>query len=184
MQDWTLARLQKEFLDLKKQYERETIQTNIKYEKEKNEIKAKLEKYQDEISKLNEAVVPIGFIYTQLPNQAEPTSIWPKLKWQFVTSQYANMFFRVIGDKTAQFGQNQDEAVPKLSKVNITEAKGWAINVNLQSIITPGEWSKLLYTGDNFPDGRANYYQHINFYVSNDEVRPKNTAIKIWKRIQ
>ena len=27
-------------------------------------------------------------------------------------------------------------------------------------------------------------YQQISFYVSGDEVRPLNMAVKIWKRIQ
>ena len=37
-------------------------------------------------------------------------------------------------------------------------------------------------TGTNGNTGP--YWYHMNFYISNEEVRPKNTAIKIWKRIQ
>ena len=189
MQDWTLARLLKEFLDLKKRYEKETIQTKTEYEKDKNETNIRYEKelqeiktkFQNEVNNLKEAVVPIGFIYTQLPNQTEPTSIWPKLKWQEVTSHYADTFFRAQGTKTAPFGQVQDENAPRLSKVNITRTiPWWSGNSNTQDIVTPGEWSKLLYTGSI--DGAR--HQHINFYVSNEEVKPKNTAVKIWKRIQ
>ena len=123
MQVLTLVRLQKEFLDFKKQYQIETIQTKTKFE--------------NEISKLKQAVVPIGFIYTQLPNQAEPTLIWPKLKWQFVTSQYADTFFRAQGNKTAPFCQVQSQGAPRLSKVNITRTDNWATtNEHLQDIIT------------------------------------------------
>ena len=38
-----------------------------------------------------------------------------------------------------------------------------------------------IYIGTNYNNS---YFQHIHFYVSDDEVRPKNTAVKIWKRIQ
>ena len=196
MQDWTLARLLKEFLDSKKQYEKEIFQlkntinnlqnNSAKFQNENNELKEKFKNlnltFENKFSKLNEAMVPIGFIYTQLPNQAEPTLIWPKLKWQEVTSQYADTFFRAQGTETSPFGQVQSEGAPRLSKVNITQSKWTGNNENIQDIITPGMWSKLLLTGRT----RCvdDVCQHINFYVSNEEVRPKNTAIKIWKRIQ
>ena len=52
-----------------------------------------------------------------------------------------------------------------------------------QDIMTPGVWCKLLYTGKSCSDN-CDWRQHIHFYVSNDQVKPKNTATKIWKRIQ
>ena len=38
--------------------------------------------------------IPIGLIYTQLPNQSEPQILWPLLKWTDITEQYAGLFFR------------------------------------------------------------------------------------------
>ena len=71
-----------------------------------------------------------------------------------------------------------------LSKVNITNADNWYSHIyHYQDIITPGVWSQLLYTGKYCSD-KCDSYQHINFYVSDEEVRPKNMAVKIWKRIQ
>ena len=77
----------------------------------------------------------------------------------------------------------QDQSAPRLSKVNITESTYKRGQDHYQDIISPGIWSTLLYTGKG-KSSIPNAYQYINFYVSNDEVRSKNTAVKIWKRIQ
>ena len=95
------------------------------------------------------------------------------------------MFFRVNGGMTEAFGQNQEESAPRLSKVNITSATSYLGTYNRQDIIAPGKWSQFLYTGLYGVTGANQFhFQHINFYVSDEEVRPKDTAIKIWKRIQ
>ena len=182
MQDWTMARLLKEFLDSKKQYEKEIFQLKNTI----NNLQNNSAKFENELNEVRQSSsIPVGFIYVQLPNQSEPTSIWSKLKWQEVTSQYANMFFRVNGNMTEAFGQNQEESAPRLSKVNITSAASYLGTYNKQDIIASGKWSQLLYTGLYGVTGANQFhFQHINSYVSNDEVRPKNTAIKIWKRIQ
>lgn len=63
------------------------------------------------MNKLESNPIPIGFIYVQLPHQSEPNEIWSNVKWQEVTSQYANLFFRVEGDKTKKFnGGTQEES--------------------------------------------------------------------------
>ena len=132
--------------------------------------------------------VPIGFIYVQLPNQPTPSTIWSNVKWEEVTSQYSNLFFRAQGDKTEEFGKVQLEAAPRLDKVNITiinwenDSKWLQYHSNLQDVISPGKWSKLLYTG--LHSWKESLHQYINFLVSDEEIRPKNMAIKIWKRTQ
>ena len=54
--------------------------------------------------------------------------------------------------------------------------------IDKQDIITPGVWKKLLYSEMSYDS--TTYHEHINFYVSDEEVRLKNIAVKIWKRIQ
>ena len=177
MQRWTLARFQRQFLDSKKQCENQMSEL-------KNIIEKNHEKFENEINKLKNAnSIPIDFIYVQLPFQAEPTSIWPKLSWIEISDNYENLFFRVKGHKTAPYGHVQEESTSRLSKVNITYVQKYIPHHNnMQDNITAGIWSQLLYTGAY--TATKNQFQYIHFYVSDDEVRPKNTAIKIWKRIQ
>lgn len=168
MQDWTFALLLEEIFDLKKQYDNQI-----------NQLKQMIKLKEFDTS------IPIDFIYVQLPNQSEPTTIWLKLKWGEITSEYANMFFRAEGTKTKPFGQLQNEDSPKLSKVDIMyRTDGWYSDARwgLTDNITPGQWSTYLLTGD--VPGHFSPNEHMRFYVSDAEVRPKNTAIKIWKRIQ
>ena len=119
--------------------------------------------------------VPVGFVYFQLPNQQEPKAIWPSTNWQEITSQYKNLFFRAEGDESGKFGQIQEESSPKLTDIRMNEDTN---HCNAEYKPIPGVWKDdaihLTGGGD---------IQHIQFFVSNDKVRPKNTAIKIWKRI-
>ena len=54
-------------------------------------------------------------------------------------------------------------------------------NVNqdnkIVNAIKPGIKNEDGLTGDNLP-------LFLHFHVSNDEVRPRNTEIKMWKRIE
>ena len=43
----------------------------LNYDKKNNEM-------QDEINVLKTTSIPIGFLYTQLPNQSSPIDLWPK----------------------------------------------------------------------------------------------------------
>ena len=45
-------------------------------------------KQQAQISSL----IPIGFLYTQLPNQSSPEQLWPNFMWNEVTQQYSGLF--------------------------------------------------------------------------------------------
>ena len=131
---------------------------------------------------INSIPIPIGFIYFQLPRQEGPNSIWPHWEWLDISEEYADRFFRVTSEKAEPFGEDQEEGAPRLDKVNITRIENGKDDYHEEDIISPGVWSKLLYTG-SFSNGDT-LNQHINFHVSGGEVRPMNTAIKIWKRIE
>ena len=188
MQNWNFDQLQNEVLRLKKLYHSEVSQLKLNVAELRHNV-TQLEINNTELGKnfkqLNDNRVPIGFIYIQLPDQPEPNAIWLNLKWQEITYQYKNSFFRAQGDRTEPFGKVQLQSSPRLSMVNLTYYNGQRINTySFQENIIPGEWSKLMYTGLNWAPGSGNNRQYINFYVSNEDVRPQNMAIKIWKRIQ
>ena len=132
---------------------------------------------QSEIKSIKTNPIPIGFIYVQLPNQLEPSLIWPNVQWESVTPQYANLFFRAEGERSAKFGSTQGESAPRLTRVTNDHEK----HPNAGGIqVVPGIWSQYLTTGV-YPDQRNNIT--ISFFVSNPEVKPQNTAIRIWKRV-
>lgn len=56
------------------------------------QIKSISFKYENDIMQMKDALIPNEFIYVQLPNLEKPFSIWPKLSWIEITSQYANIF--------------------------------------------------------------------------------------------
>jgi hypothetical protein len=130
--------------------------------------------------------VPIGFIYVQLPKEESPAEIWPWMTWNDVSSAYAGVFFRVIGEEAASFGQVQQDNAPRLVEFN----SNFAANVNFSSQIS--QWNQTIPKGE-WSDwgfiGRANVVQSnfvwdvmSRFLVSGGEVRPCNMAIRIWKR--
>jgi hypothetical protein len=122
---------------------------------------------------------PIGFIYVQLPNEKSPTEIWPWMMWNDVSSAYAGVFFRVTGGEAATFGQVQEDNSPRLSEVNglLEDQKAQHSQSNWWNNTIPREgWSNWVITGWT---GQVNF---IRFQMSGGEVRPRNMAIRVWKR--
>ena len=99
-QEWTLEKLKKEYLYSKKQSQIKIQHLKDSYLQMETRIKQDYSKIKYKIQQNYANLVPIGFIYTEFPNQAEPLSIWPNYKWQDVTQQYSNLFFRAQGNKT------------------------------------------------------------------------------------
>jgi hypothetical protein len=52
-----------------------------------------------------------------MPDQKSPREIWSSMTWTDISKQYANVFFRVFGDKTEAFGKIQDENTCMTSKM-------------------------------------------------------------------
>ena len=118
--------------------------------------------------------LPIGFIYVQLPNEKSPTEIWPWMIWKDVTSEYAGLFFRAEGREAASFGQVQEDNAPRLSRIQFTSnRKDYDADV-----ILPKGGSRKICTG--MSGGTNDWF--FNYYISDGEVRPRNMAIRIWKR--
>ncbi len=135
-----------------------------------------------EVEQLKKESIPIGFVYVQLPKNKAPAELWPTLTWKDISAEYEGVFFRVVGGGAANFGTIQDWNAPRLEMVHmdnqgnkIGKAHGEGINLTIPA----SGWSEGIYTGSS--DGRISIY--VNFKLSNiAEVRPKNMAIKVYRR--
>ncbi|XP_037036061.1 uncharacterized protein LOC119074162 [Bradysia coprophila] len=121
--------------------------------------------------------VPIGFIYVQLRNQSEPGALWVNTTWQEITSQYAGLFFRAVGEGSAAFGVTQLENSPRLTDVGTARLPGFVNQIPIQPT---GSWSVSLPVGE--PNPSASVHFGLSFAVRSGEVRPRNTAMRIWIR--
>ena len=125
-----------------------------------------------------DSLIPIGFLYTQFPSQSSPDMLWPNMKWTEVTQSYAGLFFRAEGGNSSSYDELQLASAPHLAQinqhVNVYEY-GDTLNITLEE----GIETKRFFTGKG--DFTRGYFS-LSFLVSNEEVRPINKAIKIWKR--
>lgn len=127
--------------------------------------------------------VPIDFIYTQFPNQSEPGAIWPKTNWTDVTSDYAGLFFRAEGShsegKSEHFGYTQNSNQSRIIKIAAKasrEIRSLESDPDKYFDLIEGVWS------NHINDGSHRLYS-FKFFTSKAENRPRNTAIRIWKRV-
>lgn len=127
---------------------------------------------------MNMFLVPVGFIYVQLQNQPEPARLWVTTAWREITAEYAGLFFRAVGQGSAAFGNIQAENSPRLTNIsgpfgfnNFTGTIDVQVNANGQQSTT------LPVTGSL---GSPTW--GIRVQVSSGEVRPRNTAMRIWIR--
>lgn len=131
-----------------------------------------------EMRELKQNIVPIGFIYTQLPNQIPPDQVWPWTKWTEVSEAYAGLFFRTSGGgDSAPFGTVQEANAPRVTEIQYMSSTTSSHN---QIRLPVNGWSDRVYSGSDCD--KATWY-YLQFYTSGGEVRPRNMAVKIWKRI-
>jgi len=128
------------------------------------------------IKNARENPVPINFTYVQLPSQPEPKTLCPACNWSDISSQYAGQFFRVLGNSSDTFGVVQEENVPHIT--TIESQKNGASQIYLITTIKSNDWSNWVYSGS----GDGNDY-FLRFKSSGGEVRPRNQAVKVWKRV-
>lgn len=98
------------------------------------------------------------------------------MEWTEVTDQYAGLFFRAAGEGSAEFGTIQEENSPRLTSVN----GRLVINSPAASVVFPvnGGVSPTVSVGAT---GGASHWG-MSFTASSGEVRPRNTAMRIWMR--
>ncbi|KAJ6638576.1 C-type lectin lectoxin-Lio1 [Pseudolycoriella hygida] len=172
-QIWLPEHLQQAVLGLR----REVRDTMYGFTDQITEMAKQLDMANTKLKYFQENPIPIGFIYVQLPYQPEPRNIWSGVEWSEVTAEYSGLFFRAEGGGSGQFGCTQAENSPRLINVN----GRIATSTVMSSVeITPnGLASETLSAGAS---GALNHWG-LSFTVSAAEVRPRNTAIRIWKRI-
>ena len=137
---------------------------------------------QVDLYKQQENVIPIGFIYTQFPNQSSPLEIWPNMNWTEVTDQYSGLFFRAEGSGSEPFGQIQQQNYSHISHIT---AHGVEISEPVprydkkygpfEFAVKEGDWTMVNATNKQL--------HSISFYQTSGDNVPLNTAIKVWKRI-
>jgi len=136
------------------------------------------------IRSVKQNLIPVGFIYIQHPKESPPGDIWYWMHWEDVSAAYEGVFFRVeANNKSVEFGQVQEESSPRLVNVTAIHDQGTYVPKPISYMplgIVPGIWSDQVHTGNL---RASNFYASLKFYVSSAEVRPRNMAIRIWKRI-
>lgn len=120
--------------------------------------------------------VPIGFIYIQLPSQPTPNSLWQNGTWLDVTNEYAGLFFRVLGGNSESFENIQAESTPRLIEV---ETIGTYELLYHNHIYPNDVWTAGVSSGAWTSDG----HWRLRFKQSQAEVRPRNTAVRIWRKM-
>lgn len=150
----------------------------------------------------SESTVPLGFIYVQLPKEKGPSEIWPKhLVWTEVSQAYSGVFFRVIGGEAAQFGTVQQESLPFIDQIEYADCEVRPKNrcnfttlagaeMSLSKTGGNGGWSGNVITAAGFNvnedslniEGGTKYTGTLNFHTKSAEVRPRNMAVRVWKR--
>lgn len=135
---------------------------------------------------------PLGFIYLQLRDQADPNTLFPGTTWENVSGTYAGRFFRVEGDDAASFGSQQSGGLP-----NIIGSIGGGDNGHStygivltglsfhSGAMTEGTARRGSFSGSGTP-GSDIYFaasRYNSIYGKATEVRPVNDTIRIWKRI-
>ena len=136
-------------------------------------------KFRSEVNTLRDTIIPIGFIYTQLPGQPDPEQIWPTFHWSDISCMYPGHFFRVLGGKSASFGTIQRDNTRELERVEwlptcAEEVSKYNVEPNTNQAIL---------TGNEYDTHRTRKYG-LRFYNKQSEVRPINQAVRIWKRLQ
>ncbi|CAG7727571.1 unnamed protein product [Allacma fusca] len=124
--------------------------------------------------------VPIGFLYTQFGGQIAPQELWPTCKWEDVSLDYAGLFFRACGGKSLAFGETQEQDTSRIGRISVAplNEKGTAV-VRIPNFQGTSKTLGICGLGGNkgieTPKG-------LQFQVNGLEVRPRNQAVKIWRR--
>lgn len=118
-------------------------------------------------------------IYFQLPGGEEPQSLWKGSQWLDISDQYSSAFFRVISesDKHLDYISNQSFADWRVeSALNRPKDISFRKEIN----ISMGKTSEFVVCGGvRYNKSRVG----ISFFMSDEEVRPRNQAMKIWKSV-
>lgn len=120
-------------------------------------------------------------MYVQYPGMLAPNTLWPSVKWEQITSQYAGLFFRAEGGSSLSFnGGKQNDISPRIVSANQCNQNVCGANSGISFVYADGiTYTSYLQTGM----WRNDYWESISFQTQHKEVIPKNMSIRIYKRI-
>ncbi len=144
----------------------------------------RLKEAERKVAQLAKESLPIGFTYVQLPKDKPPSELWPSMTWADVSADYEGVFFRVVGGDAASFGQLQPGNAPRLGTVHVSYGGDNLIKESHSSpfnlTVPASGWSDGIHTGGD--EGSTRYYMNFRLTDGAAEVRPKNMAVKVYKR--
>jgi len=133
---------------------------------------------------------PIGGKYTRLPGvtigadvvEADPLpgDKWPGTAWRHISSFYANKYFRVVGNKTLEFGMGEQGWALVDHKHNATPD---AVTGQTNVTYADGRYSTRKFPRDPVPIVTGGPIDNSVAVTVADEVRVENFAIEIYERI-
>ena len=138
------------------------------------------------LKKLHDHIkIPIGYIYPQLPHQSSPQQLWPSFNWSDISSQYSNHFFRVVVKPSNKTIANVSLSYP-ITQLQMmdhfhshSQSQSSSDNpLNRIDIPSDGQWTRCVLSGTY-----GGVWVGLRLRFTSTEVRPINTAIRIWRRI-
>jgi len=137
----------------------------------------------DQVAALQDAIIPVGFLYVQYPGFGAPTALWPWATWSSTetASAFAGAFFRAEGTGALAFGGGLQEQQLLSHKHDIVYG-----NSDANSITDAKADAGTVPFDDWFADDHVLYDLPTSTSIFPDaasiENRPKNFTIRIWKR--
>jgi len=143
-------------------------------------IRVELANALEQISVVSSRVVPVGSIYIEYHNQPAPGSLWPALTWQDISTSYAGLFFRITGEEAEEWGTTQSACAPRIREMGVGSKEAPPYFPNTVTVPESG-YSPFVMTADRLA-GSPFVQFGLRVHTNGCEVRPKNQAIRIWKR--
>ena len=126
--------------------------------------------------------MPVGSIYVQFSGQSAPADLFGGT-WSNVSSTYAGLFFRAEGGDAAAFGSIQTGGLPNITGTfDRPERNGVAPTSGV--FYNPNQGGSGYARDEPISSANVgfNASRSSGLYGASEEVRPVNSAIRIWKR--
>ncbi|CAG7731951.1 unnamed protein product [Allacma fusca] len=160
---------------------------------ELSSLKTKLDKLEKSQTQANNEVEkikvpPVGFVYIQCGGQPEPRDLWKQGSWEDISFRYAGLFFRVEGGKSQTFGTTQDESMRQLkfefqnkdvTKDELIPSGVLSYSQHSSATVTAGGWAGAWI---GFQTTWVPFGSSYSSRERDNEVRPINQAVKVWRR--